>query len=267
LRLFGATIDQIRDGFTYVQPVESLTSLKAQHAFRSLLTSTYTLCIIDGYTTAMNIISPASGTPEAQVTAFMSVLPRRIVRHTKAAVITIDHVTKSKDSRGRFAVGSQEKLNQITGAGYSIEVVNMIAPGARGELVMRATKDRIGQIRANGGKYRASDRTQEVARIHVDSTDPEWINVEIANPSGQGSSDWRPTYYMQRVSEYLQTCPEPASTADVKNNVTGKNETIVTALSMLVTDGYVERVAGARGTNLHKSISPYFDPQGLTNGE
>lgn len=267
LRLFGASIEQIRDGFTYVQPGESLSTLRAQHALRTLLTSTYSLCIIDGYTTAMNMISPSNGSPEAQVTAFMSALPRRIVRHTKAAVITVDHVTKSKDSRGRFAVGSQEKLNQITGAGYSIEVVNMIAPGARGELVMRVTKDRIGQVRANAGKYRSSDRTQEVARIHVDSTDPTWINVEIANPSGQGTSDWRPTYYMQRVSEYLETCPGPVSSADIKSNVTGKGQTIVTALQMLVTDGFVERVEGARGTNLHISISPYFDPQGLTNGE
>jgi archaellum biogenesis ATPase FlaH len=267
LRLFGASVEQITDGFTYVQPGESLSTIKAQRAFRSLLASTYSLCIIDGYTTAMNIISPSSGTPEAQVTAFMSALPRRIVRHTKAAVITVDHVVKSKDSRGRFAVGSQEKLNQITGAGYSIEVVNMIAPGARGELVMRVTKDRIGQVRANGGKYRASDRTQEVARIHVDSTDPTWINVDIANPTGQGASDWKPTYYMQRVSEYLETCPAPVSSADIKSNVTGKNETIVMALQMLVTDGFVERSEGARGTNLHKSISPYFDLQSTFSDE
>ena len=260
LRLFGATVDQIRQGFTYAQPAESLSSVKAQRAFNELLASTYSLCIIDGYTTAMNMISPSSGTPEAQVTAFMSALPRKIVRRTGAAVITVDHVTKSKDSRGRFAVGSQEKLNSITGAGYSIEVVHNIAPGARGELVMRVTKDRIGQVRANGGKWRASDRTQEVARILIDSTDPTWINVEIANPTGAGASDWKPTHLMQCISEYLQTCPDAVSTQEIKDNTKGKGEHQITALTMLVTDGFVERVPGARGANLHKLISPYADP-------
>jgi len=264
LKLFGATPEQIRSGFTYVQPMESLGTIKAQAAFMGLLKGEYSLCVVDGFTTAMNMIAPSTGSPESQVAQFMAALPRKIVRRTKAAVITVDHVVKAKDSRGRFAVGSQEKINQVTGAAYAIEVERMIAPGNRGELVVRVTKDRIGQVRANAGKWRANDRTQEVARFVVDSTDPTWCNVIVENPEEKQAGTWRPTYLMQKVSEHLQACAEPLSTKAIKEAIAGKAEHVGTALAMLVTDGYVEQTKGARGALLHKSISPYLDPEQIS---
>jgi hypothetical protein len=264
LKLFGATPEQIRSGFTYVQPMESLGTIKAQAAFMGLLKGEYSLCVVDGFTTAMNMIAPSTGSPESQVAQFMAALPRKIVRRTKAAVITVDHVVKAKDSRGRFAVGSQEKINQVTGAAYAIEVERMIAPGNRGELVVRVTKDRIGQVRANAGKWRANDRTQEVARFVVDSTDPTWCNVIVENPEEKQAGTWRPTYLMQKVSEYLEACTEPLSTKAIKEAIAGKAEHVGTALAMLVTDGYAEQTKGARGALLHKSISPYLDPEQIS---
>ncbi len=264
LKLFGATSAQIKENFIYVQPFESLTGYESNKAFKGLLASTYSLCVLDGYTVAMSLITQPTGTPESQVAAFMRVLPKQVVRYTGAAILTIDHVVKSKDGRGRFALGSQEKLNQVTGAAYSIEVAKAIYPGARGELVLRVTKDRLGQVRRNAGKWRASDQTQEVARVVVDSTDSTWCNVIVGNPTRrdqtEDGSPWQPTHAMEAISRFLESCPEPVSTQEVKRNAKAKAETTLQAINALVDGGYVERVAGARGTNLHKIVTAYREP-------
>jgi len=256
LQLFGASPQAIRESFTYLQPWQSLNSTRNRQALAQVLETRWTFVVIDGFTVAMNLLAPASGTPEAQVAEFMAVLPKRITSKTNAAVLTVDHVVKSKDARGRFALGSQEKLNQVTGAAYALEVSQAIYPGARGSLVLRVTKDRIGQVRANSGAWRASDRTQEAARITIDSTSPEWVNV-IVEPPTNSSAQFRPTHVMQSISEYLETCPEPVTGKEIKENTKGKGETQVAALQTLVSEGYVERVAGARGANLHRSLKPY----------
>lgn len=256
LQLFGATAQAIRENFAYLQPWHSLNSSYNRQALEQVLETPWTFVVIDGFTVAMNLIAPASGTPEAQVGQFMAALPKRITKATNAAVLTVDHVVKSKDARGRFALGSQEKLNQVTGAAYALEVSQAIFPGARGCLVLRVTKDRIGNVRANSGAWRASDRTQETARITIDSTDPDWVNV-IVEPPTNSTGQFRPTHVMESISQYLETCPEPVNVREVKENARGKGETVVAALQTLVSEGYIERVAGARGANLHKSLKPF----------
>jgi hypothetical protein len=264
LQLFGATPQAISEHFTYLHPSQSLKDPHNREALARVLKTVWTLAVIDGFTVAMTLITPASGTPEAQVAEFMSTLPKRIVKKTNAAVLTIDHVVKSKDARGRFALGSQEKLNQVTGAAYLLEVSQAVCPGARGLLVLRVTKDRVGQVRSNSGTWRASDRTQEAARITIDGTDPDWINV-IVEPPTNSTGPFRPTHIMQLISEYLETCPEPVTGKEIKENTKGKGETQVTALQALVSEGYVERVSGARGANLHRSLKPY--QESLDSGE
>lgn len=255
LQLFGATAKDIRENFSYIQPWHSLNSSNRQ-VLGQVLETPWKFVVIDGFTVAMNLIAPASGTPEAQVAEFMAALPKRIIKTTNAAVLTVDHVVKSKDARGRFALGSQEKLNQVTGAAYVLEVSQAIFPGARGCLVLRVTKDRIGQIRANSGPWRASDRTQETARIMIDSTEPGYVNV-LVEPHANGAKQFRPTHVMESISEYLETCPDAVNVREIKENTKGKAEIQVAAIQILVSEGYVERVAGARGANLHKSLKPF----------
>jgi len=256
LQLFGAGSQAIRDHFTYLQPFQNLKDPRNREALERVLETAWTLVVIDGVTVAMTLITPASSTPEAQVAEFMARLPKRIVKKTNAAVLSLDHVVKSKESRGRFALGSQEKLNQITGAAYLLEISKAIYPGVRGELVLRVTKDRIGQVRGNSGTWRANDRTQEAARITIDGTDPDWINV-IVEPPTSSTGPFLPTHIMQSISEYLETCPKPVTGTAIKENTKGKSKFQTDALNALVDKGYVERVAGARGANLHRSLKPY----------
>src|SRR5690606_2761547 len=71
---------------------------------------------------------------------------------------------------GRFAIGGQSKMASLTGAAYTVEVAEPLGVGRRGILSIRVAKDRPGLVRGPGGAFRASDRTQAVAKVTVDST-------------------------------------------------------------------------------------------------
>lgn len=129
--------------------------------------------MIDGVTDAMNVLGYTrhGGDVNDQATLFIRSVPKRIAAATGAAVVLVDHVTKSQDGRGRFAIGAQAKMAGLTGAAYTLEVRAPLAPGKDGALVLRVGKDRPGGVRAwCSPKFRSGDRTQEAARVSVDST-------------------------------------------------------------------------------------------------
>ena len=97
--------------------------------------------------------------------------PARIAARTGAAVGLIDHVTKDPTSRGRWAIGGQAKMSGLTGASYMVEVARIFGEGLCGEVVLRLGKDRPGTLKRHCGPVRKSDKTQEAARIVIDSTD------------------------------------------------------------------------------------------------
>ena len=47
-------------------------------------------------------------------------------------MLLVDHVTKSKDDRGRYAIGAQAKLAGIDGAAYSVKMVSPFGRGRTG---------------------------------------------------------------------------------------------------------------------------------------
>lgn len=51
--------------------------------------------------------------------------------------------------------------------------------------------------------------------------------------------------------------PARESGGDVQGAVQGKTDAKRQALECLVTDGYAERIPGARGSHLHTSLKPY----------
>lgn len=169
LLMLGATPQAIRDHFTYIRPEvdpRASTELPAWHA---MLARSYILAVIDGVTDSLGVFGYSTKDND-EVAAWMRVLPKNIANRTGAAVAVIDHVTKDNDSRGRFAIGAQAKMSGLTGAGYTVEVAEALGRGLRGVIVLRVGKDRPGYVRGESGPMRKSDRTQEAARITVDST-------------------------------------------------------------------------------------------------
>lgn len=207
---FGLTVEQITRQFIYVRPELNPYALTETEAFKALLSRQPALVVLDGVTDAL-VQFGASSKDNDEITKWHRYVPRTIADRTKAAVVLIDHVIKDGESRGRFAIGGQAKLATIDGASYAVEITEPIGKGMRGLVVLRIGKDRPGTIRPQCGAWRASDRSQEAARVVIDSSaDPGRIRWEFQPPTShvgdapEPERRYTPTGAMERVSKLLE---------------------------------------------------------------
>ncbi|GAA1429382.1 hypothetical protein GCM10009616_11330 [Microlunatus lacustris] len=268
LLLLGVDRDALRARFDYVRPEGDPTASDfLRPAFDRLLGQRYGLVVIDGVTEALATFG-YNGREEKEVAEFQSKVPDRFATRTGAAVVSIDHVVKSKDGRGRFALGSQHKLAGLTGAAYIVEAKTALRPGHVGIIDVRIAKDRPGWVRQHAGGYRASDRTQPVAVVQIDSRNSERTVYTVALPEtvGEGGTvkPFRPTVLMERVSRALET--DPGLTANkIKETVVGNASAILDALCFLIEDGHVRADKSTRYAH-HHVVTPYRAPH-LDAGE
>lgn len=157
----------LRKHLVYVRPSEEYVENNPQ--WEKLLSRKFDLCVLDGVTDSMGLTGHELN-DNSDVSAWMRLLPKRIARETGAAVIMIDHVTKSREGNNRMALGGGHKLAAITGAAYLIEQDSRssLGYGATGTVIMRCTKDRPGYLSAHLGAKK--NGIQEAARITIDST-------------------------------------------------------------------------------------------------
>ena len=265
LTLMGCTHKHISGGLTYIRPEQSPYSPREQHAFRALLTHEYTLVIIDGVTDALTQEGAASKDND-DIARWHRYIPRVIARHTGAAVVLIDHVTKNTDTRGRFAIGGQTKMAAIDGASYLAEVIHPLGRGMKGTITLRVAKDRPGSIRPKSGTYRPADRTQEAARIIIDSTDPSKIittvNPPDATQENTGIKEFRPVHLMEKLSRIIEEYKTPISITELKKTYRedggkAKNETILGAVNILLNENYLIEKEGPRNSRLLRSAHVY----------
>ena len=258
---FGATPDALRSRFVYLRPEVRPDTGRELAAWLDVLTDRFALAIVDGVTDSLGIFGYSTKDND-DVTAWGRELPRRIAGRTGAAVVMVDHVTKDAESRGRFAIGGQAKLSGLTGAAYTVEVARPLGRGLRGVVVLRVGKDRPGYVRGHAGPMRAHDRTQEVARVIIDSTghDPV-VTVEPwkghDNDPDAPARVWRPTAIMEALSRTLESAAEPLSFRALDERVKGKQEHKRSALAELDAAGFITITTGANRANMHTHATPY----------
>jgi hypothetical protein len=131
------------------------------------------LSVLDGITQALSNQGLNSNDGD-QIASFMKMLPRVLARKYGAAVLMVDHVTKSADDRGRYAIGSQMKLAALDGAQFSAEVKKPFGRGKEGHVRIKVAKDRPGHVRphATGGAH-----TQVVAEMFLVSREDASVSV------------------------------------------------------------------------------------------
>jgi hypothetical protein len=161
----GCEPETIKKHLDYVAPESGLTSIEDLEDFGALLVKPYRLAVIDGVTDATSLIMGATGKgdPNEAFTVFSRKFPRPLAKQTGAAVVMIDHVTKSPNGRGRFAIGAQAKMSQVTGAAYTVEMDD------DNVIILCVAKDRPHGVRPFAGRMK--DRLQEVARVTIKSDD------------------------------------------------------------------------------------------------
>jgi hypothetical protein len=136
--------------------------------FATLLTDIFDLCVIDGVTAALATEPDTKSNDNDAVTVWDKALPRRIAKSTGAAVVMVDHVVKAQDGRGRFAVGAQAKMSNVSGSAFYVDVESVLRVGQVGVLRIYVAKDRPSGVREHAGPMR-KDRLQAFARFVFDS--------------------------------------------------------------------------------------------------
>lgn len=189
----GATEKQLRKRFTYVRPEADVSAPADARAWRTLLERSFGLAVIDGVTEALDLFGYQSNDND-NVARWMRTMPRVLAEKTGSAVALVDHVTKSRDGRGRFPVGAQAKLSAITGAAYAVEAKEALMQGGEAEFILRLVKDRPGAVRPHAA--RGGGRSPMIARAVITSPLPpnsgRGLTVNLEPPGEDTVSEQRP---------------------------------------------------------------------------
>lgn len=257
LRALGAT-DRHLQHLTYISPDEDLHIVARRDLVETMQITQPKLIVLDGVNAAMTLLG-LDLEKNKDVTHFSYTVLRQLTA-TGAAVCTIDHVTKSKEGRGNFAIGAQAKRSDINGCALIVEAQQPFGRGMTGKLRLTVSKDRAGHVRAHagGGKYAGT--------VHlVSDGDTGMIESRVISPDPRPVEErpvFRPTGLMEKVSRFLETLPDGgASGSVIEKNVGGKAEYIRAALDVLVTESHVGRSAGPRGAVLHSLLLPYREAE------
>lgn len=253
-RLLGmdTPTEAIRARFHYVRPESPLTDPLMRADLEALLMDVCpSLGVIDGVTEGMTLhgLNPLDNKDAA---AFGRMLPRTLTR-AGAAAVSLDHVTKSAEGRGRYSLGAVHKLNGLDGAAYVLENRKPAGVGLVGRSTVMIAKDRPGQLRkhalpSSGGLHWFGD-------LVLDSTIEGYADVSVIAPEAERSDRAAaPTMMMARVAATLAEHPEGLAQRVICDITKGKTETIRTALSHLIAEGYVN------DKTPHRLVKPY--PEG-----
>lgn len=145
LNTLGADLSHFKT-FLYSNPSEPLSVGAREALLTKIDYFKPSLIVVDGVNAAMNIMSLDLEKNKDATTFSQEVL--RPMRLHNAAILTIDHVTKSKDNRGNYAIGAQAKRADIDGCAVAVEVEIAFGRGIDGALALKVTKDRPGFVRA-----------------------------------------------------------------------------------------------------------------------
>lgn len=257
LRALGAPAAVIAERFHYFRPDGPMGD-PGRAALAPYLAAPTTFAVIDGVTEAMGLfgLKPKDDT---DVAGFWRLLPRWLAEHGPA-VLLLDHVNKDRETRGRWATGSQHKLSGLNGCAYLLENITPLAPGQTGKSRVRVAKDRPGQVRRNalpgtgGALHWFSDFTVE--------SQPDGSALASLPAPIEQEGPFRPTALMHKVSDALTAAREPLSVRAVLDRVPGKQDTVRRALAALVDEGNVTVAPGPRGAQLHTLTRPFTNADG-----
>lgn len=247
MRALGVDDEQLLAFAHYVRPEEPLSDaswVELEHALRSS-----PLAVIDGFNLALSLHGLDS-TSNADVARFSQLFVRGLHRYGELATLTIDHVTKNREDRGRYAIGAQQKLGGVDVA-FSLHVLQPFGRGRDGTVAIKLRKDRPGHLRAHQGA------DGEIARMQVHSSPNGRVRIELRAVEAEGASaaGFRPTVLMERVSRAIEENPGLGKRA-LREAVSGQNGAKDLALELLKAEGFVEVDPGASG-HQHRSIRPF----------
>ncbi len=254
LLLLGCTPVQILTGFHYVAPWSKPSTEEDQRAwFGRTLNRRYDIAVIDAMAGALSLFGLKADS-EADITNFYRVMPDMITARTGAAVVTVDHVVKDKETRGRWPSGSERKVSALTGAAFSIRRIEPFGEGSRGCSGVWIAKDRAGGLRGHAG---AGDRDgmQQIGVFILDSSVPA-VFTAIIEPQPVKDTDGteRQDALIQAITAYLRNYSGSTVRA-IREAVPGQAAAVGAALAVMVASGSVMVETHGRA-HLHRLADP-----------
>jgi len=164
------------------------------------------------------------------------------------ATLLLDHVTKDREARGKYAIGSERKTG---GADIHLgfDALKALSRGGTGLIKVTTHKDRgafLSRPTAAMLELASDPATHSITIIHRDP-----------NPTDEEGT-FQPTTLMERISQYLEQQPEPVSRTNIETNVKGKSaEWLRKAIDALIHGGYAAEEEGPRNARLVRSIRPF----------
>lgn len=259
LRALRVPDDRIRDRFAYIAPDEPLDPHGWTQLTQALGDLHPALVVLDGITEALALHGLKSVDNDDQA-SFGRTLTRPLAA-TGAAVISLDHPPKDTANRGRYALGAVHKLNGLTGVSLIAENVRPLGVGLRGITRLRIAKDRPGRLRAHG--LPAADGMTWIGDFILDTSatgDPaEPAYVSPPADAQRAAAAARPTTVMHAVLDAITRAGTPLTQRGILDRVTGRDDTVRTAIAALLDDGHLTTSPGPRGATLHNIARPLDD--------
>lgn len=266
----GGGINDILERFHYIRPEEALSTVDLLD-LREVLTLTPALAVVDGVTEGMSLHGLNINDNKD-----VAVFGRRVLRPLQdsgSAVVTLDHVVKSADNRGRYAIGGVHKLNGLNGVMYLMENVTPFGIGVKGVSRVRIAKDRPGQLRKESLPHKSG--LYWFADLVVDATEADLIEAvlyppiqsddvpaeESAEEAQKAKAEADIKERAEAVLAVLAKSAEPLSKTSIEELVEGRASVTRRALTRLVHEGRVEVTTGPRNAVLHRVAREAADGQ------
>ena len=240
----GATPDELADLY-YVEPTAPPTPSDIQ----AIIDHGSRFVMLDAAAGAYHA-SGLDDNARKDVEQFASVWIRPLWQ-AGIATLVVDHVTKDKETRGKFTIGSERKLGQAD-VHLSCEALKTLSRGGTGIVKIHVHKDRPAYLQ------RPVAALVDLAS-HPDTHAVTWT---LREPTTADTTDggFKPTRLMQAVSRWLEKHPGRHPFADIEEHVKGKAQYKRDAINQLVQEGYAVESAGPRGARLIELVKPYSEP-------
>lgn len=235
LEALGCSRAAVLQYLIYIQPQEKWNQLAEKNLLDGLAGRNVALAAIDstGEGMALDGINPNADDEVARWFRGAA----RCLANAGAAVVLIDHVPKQQQG-GRnvdFASGSQRKRAAVNGAAYFLEVISAPSRDQDGSFKMIARKCRFG--------WRKHGTVACVVEMKND--EDGGIDFTMKQPDASATASFRPTWTMQKLSEWLEQMGQPVSWRQAREAPVGKQggkakrQVVDTALASLRDEGYV----------------------------
>lgn len=136
-----------------------------------------TVALIDSIGEVLPILGKSSNSPDDYTDAHRLVL--RPLALAGAAVITVDHLPKSAESRQHGPTGTAAKDRAVGGVSLRVSVREAFRPGQGGMAVLTIRKDRPGGLRAASPEV---GKAEQPAGVFVLTSGPDGLRWKVSAP-------------------------------------------------------------------------------------